>query len=417
MKSKLLSYGLAGILFLVLLAGLACGEKATRGDQDSPSNIQQSLQVSRSPSLITMFVAGDAMTGRGIDQVLPHPSAPLIQEPYMTSAQGYVELAEQAHGPIQKPVNFSYIWGDALAEFERVRPDLRIINLETSITTSNAYWPGKGIHYRMHPENIASLTAAEIDYCSLANNHVLDWGHAGLIETLETLKKANINNAGAGQNLEEAATPAVMEVEGKGRVIVLSYGLTTSGIPASWVASKDKPGVNLLENLSDQTIQHIKQKVEALKRQGDIVVVSLHWGSNWGYDIPPEQTDFAHRLIDGAGVDVIQGHSSHHVKGIEVYGGKLIIYGSGDLLNDYEGIRGYEYFRNDLALMYFVSVIPSTGKLEHLQMTPMQIRHFKLNRASRADALWLMDLLNREGKQFGTRVEISQDNTLTLRWD
>jgi poly-gamma-glutamate synthesis protein (capsule biosynthesis protein) len=269
----------------------------------------------------------------------------------------------------------------------------------------------------MHPENIHSLTAAKIDYCSLANNHVLDWGYAGLTETMETLKKANINIAGAGLNIKEAASPAVMEVEGKGRVVVFSYGLRTSGIPFIWGASKDRPGVNLLRDLSEQSVQNIKTEVEAVKQQGDIVVASIHWGSNWGYEIPLEQTEFAYKLIDQAGVDVIHGHSSHHVKGIEVYKEKLIIYGSGDFLNDYEGINGYEEFKNDLALMYFVSVDPLTGKLEQLQVAPIRIQHFRANRASRADALWLRDILNREGKNLGTRTEIDQDNTLTLRWD
>jgi poly-gamma-glutamate capsule biosynthesis protein CapA/YwtB (metallophosphatase superfamily) len=417
MTSRLLFYALTGFCFLASLAGLACSEKVTRRDQISDFSMQPSLQPPDTSHLITIFMTGDVMTGRGIDQVLPHPGDPLIHESYMKSARGYVELAEQANGPIQKPVDFSYIWGDALEELERVRPDVRIINLETSVTTSNEYWEGKGIYYRMHPENVSSLAAAKIDVCSLANNHVLDWGYAGLTQTLETLKKVHINSAGAGQNLDEAEMPAVMEVEGKGRVLVFSYGLGSSGIPASWAASEDRPGVNLLENLSDQTIRHIKEKVEAVKQPGDIVVASIHWGDNWGYDIPPAQTAFAHKLIDEAGVDVIHGHSSHHVKGIEVYKEKPILYGSGDFLNDYEGIGGYESFRDDLALMYFVSLDPSTGKLVHLQMTPMQIKHFRANRASRADALWLRDILNREGKKLGTRVDMSQDHTLTLRWD
>jgi poly-gamma-glutamate synthesis protein (capsule biosynthesis protein) len=269
----------------------------------------------------------------------------------------------------------------------------------------------------MHPENIQILTAAEIDFCSLSNNHVLDWGYAGLSETLKTLQKSNINYAGAGLNLQEAETPAVMEIEGKGRVIVFSFGLDSSGIPFSWAASEDKPGVNLLNNLSEQTIRHIKTTVEAVKQQGDIVVASIHWGSNWGYEIPTQQKEFAHKLIDEAGVDVIHGHSSHHVKGIEVYKEKIILYGSGDFLNDYEGIGGYENYRSDLTLMYFVSVDPLTGNLVKLQMTPMQIKHFKANRASLADARWLTNILNREGKKLGTRVEFNQDNTLTLKWD
>ncbi|MFQ6112986.1 MAG: CapA family protein [bacterium] len=364
-----------------------------------------------------MFMCGDVMTGRGIDQVLLHPGDPLIHEPYVRSAIGYRELAEKANGPIQKPVGYSYIWGDALEELQRVAPDLRLINLETCVTRSNDCWKSKNIHYRMNPENMPCIMAAKIDYCSLANNHILDWGYPGLTETLETLKKMNVKSAGAGQNLLEAETPAVMEVEGKGRVIVFSYGLETSGIPLSWAASEHKPGVNLLKDLSDKTVQHIKEKVKGMKQQGDIVVASIHWGSNWAYDIPPDQIEFARKLVDDASVDVIHGHSAHHVKGIEVYKDKLIIYGCGDFLNDYEGIGGYKEFRVDLALMYFASVEPSTGKLAHLQMTPVQVKRFKVNRASRADALWLRDTLNREGKKLGTRVELNKDNTMTLKSD
>jgi len=417
MMGKLFFCGLSGFIFFTFLAGLACGEKVTRREQDSQSDMQQYVQLSRTSNLITIFMCGDVMTGRGIDQVLPHPGDPLIHEPYLRSATQYVELAERTNGPISKPVSFSYLWGDALGVLERVSPDLRMINLETSVTTSNDYWRGKGIHYRMHPKNIPFLTAAKIDYCSLANNHVLDWGYGGLTETIETLKHVNINSAGAGQNLQEAKMPAVMEVEGKGRVIVFSYGLQSSGIPFSWAASKDSPGVNLLRSLSDPTVRHIKEQVDAVKQQRDIVVASIHWGSNWGYDIRPEQREFAHKLIDHACVDVIHGHSSHHVKGIEVHNERPIIYGSGDFLNDYEGISGYENFRDDLALMYFVSVDPSTGKLVRLHMMPIQIKHFRANQASRVDALWLRDVLNKEGKKFGTRVEMNQNNVLTLKWD
>jgi poly-gamma-glutamate synthesis protein (capsule biosynthesis protein) len=367
--------------------------------------------------IITLFLSGDVMTGRGIDQILPYPSDPILYEPYMKDARGYVEIAERKNGPVQKPVNFAYIWGDALEELERVAPDLRTINLETSITKSGDYWKTKEIHYRMNPENIPCLAAAKINYCSLANNHVLDWGYSGLKETLETLGRINVKSAGAGKNVEEAEAPAVMEVEGKARVIFFSFGSVTSGIPLSWAASREKPGVSLFRDLSDKTVRHVKERVQDVKRKGDILVASIHWGSNWGYPIPHEQREFAHQLIDIAGVDLIHGHSSHHVKGMEVYQGKLILYGCGDFLNDYEGIGGYEYYRDDLALMYFPSVDPSTGKLLHLRMTPTQTRRFRVLRASSGDALWLKDLLNREGKNFGNRVLKNEDNTLTLKWD
>lgn len=369
-----------------------------------------------SPGPITLFMCGDVMTGRGIDQVLPHPSDPRIHEPYVKNAKRYVEIAERANGPIQRPVSFSYIWGEALKELERVAPDLRIINLETSVTRSGDYWRGKGINYRMHPDNIPCITAARIDFCSLANNHVLDWGYSGLRETLETLKKAGVRSAGAGQNLEQAETPAVMMIKGKGRVILFSFGSETSGIPFRWAVLENRPGVNLLRDFSDRTVGHIKDRVKGVKKTGDIVVASIHWGGNWGYTVPYEQRAFAHKLIDIAGVDLIHGHSSHHVKGVEVYKGKLIIYGCGDFINDYEGIGGYKDFRDDLSFMYFAGVSPANGRLVSLHMTPTRSRNFRLNRPEMGDTIWLKEVLNREGKGFGTRARLKRDGTLTLKW-
>lgn len=376
-----------------------------------------SVRLPLSSEPIRIFMSGDVMTGRGIDQILPYPSNPTIYESYMKKSTGYVDLAAKARGAIQKPVSYSYVWGDAIQEMEFMSPDIRIINLETSITESNDYWKGKGIHYRMHPKNIPIITVAQIDFCSLANNHILDWGYAGLSETLKTLASTRVKSAGAGRTLQEAEKPAVLRAHGKGRVIVFSYGSGTSGIPQSWAASEGRPGVNLLKDLSDKTVKRIAEHVSGIKQKGDVIVVSIHWGNNWGYDIPPGQKAFAHNLIDKAGVDIVHGHSSHHVKGIEVYNGRLIIYGCGDLLNDYEGIGGHEGFRPDLSLMYFASVDPSSGKLIRLQMIPTQMKRFRIQKATRPDALWLKDTLNREGKKLGSRVEINKGNRLILKWD
>ena len=396
MGSKSLFYSIIGFLFLASMGAQAIGQ-------------------TMAPK-VKIFMCGDVMTGRGIDQVMPNPSDPVIHESYMKSARGYVKIAEQANGPIRQPVSFAYIWGDALEELKRSTPQVRLINLETSITTNNDYWKAKGIHYRMHPKNIASLEAAGIDVCSLANNHVLDWGYPGLLETLASLKAVDIKIAGAGGNIDEAAAPAVINIGDQSRVIIFSFGLPTSGIPFNWAAEKNRPGVNLLGDLSDKSLRYIQRKVREVKRKGDVVVASIHWGGNWGYDISRRQTRFAHRLIDDSGVDVIHGHSSHHVRAIEVYKDKLILYGCGDFLNDYEGIGGYEEFRSDLALMYFATVDSATGKLVALEMTPTQIRRFKVNRASGSDARWLKKTLNREGSKFGTRVNRNKDNRLILDW-
>ncbi len=363
---------------------------------------------------ITLFLCGDVMTGRGIDQVLPHPSAPQIYEAFVKDAKDYVRLAIEKNGPVPSPVPVEYIWGWALKELKQSKPDLRIINLETSITASDGYWKGKGINYRMNPANIGSLTAARIDFCSLANNHVLDWGYSGLQETFTTLQNAGIRYAGAGQNRKAAQRPAVFELHGKGRVVIISCGVSDSGIPPEWNAGPDKPGVNLLPDLSKETVRQIKDQVRKIKKPLDIVVLSIHWGGNWGYNISQEHIDFAHRLIDEAGVDIIHGHSSHHVLGMEIYNNKPIIYGSGDFLNDYEGISGHERYRGDLGLMYFVTMDPTDGHLVHWRLVPTKIFRFRIEKPSAEEVLWLKNVLHREGEKFGTQIETGQDESLIV---
>jgi poly-gamma-glutamate synthesis protein (capsule biosynthesis protein) len=356
------------------------------------------------------------MPGRGIDQILPHPSSPQLYEPYVRHAGDYVVLAERKYGSLPKPVDYDYIWGNALDMLAQMSPDLRIINLETSITASNAYWRGKGINYRMHPANTPCLSAAGIDCCVLGNNHVLDWGYAGLEETLTTLHKAGIQTAGAGMTSKQAFEPAIFDLSGKGRVLVYSFGHSSSGIPPDWAAREGRAGVALLGSLSDRVVVDIARLVHAAKRPGDIVVVSIHWGGNWGYEIPREFRHFAHRLIDEASVDLIHGHSSHHPQGIEVYRDKPIIYGCGDLLNDYEGIGGNEEFRSELSIMYFPTMDPTTGRLLRFELVPTLIRNFRLNRPSEKEIRWLAERMDREGRKLGTRMEFTDGDNLWLFW-
>lgn len=397
----------------VFLRCTALGPLAARGNHSPDPAARQKDRATRP---LTLFLCGDVMTGRGIDQVLPHSSDPRLYEQYMQSALGYVELAERVNGPIPRAVPFPYIWGDALEEFRRAAPDVRVVNLETSITTSGD-WVPKGINYRMHPANTGCLTAAGLDCCVLANNHVLDWGTSGLLETLDSLRNAGLKTSGAGRHLAEAQAPAVVEIAGRGRVLVFAFGSTSSGIPADWAATARRPGVDLLAGLSEETVARIAARVRQHKRPRDIVVASIHWGPNWGYEVPPAHRRFARQLVDEAAVDIVHGHSSHHPMGIEVYRGRPILYGCGDFLNDYEGISGMEEYRGHLSLMYFLRMNPSSGELLELEMRPLEIRRFRLERASRDDARWLRDTLHREGERLGTTVELDDAGTLRLRWE
>lgn len=359
--------------------------------------------------VMRVFLCGDVMTGRGIDQVLPHPGNPELHEPGALDARHYVQFAERANGSIPRPVSYDYIWGDALQELERAKVDARIVNLETSITTNGDFWPDKYVHYRMHPRNVECLKAAKLDCCCLANNHVMDWGYAGLDETLRTLDANGILHPGAGKNLREANVPATVSVGGKGRVLVFSFGSITSGVPYEWAATTDRAGVYLLPDLSEATARRVADMMCGFARPGDVLIASIHWGDNWGYEVYEEQTRFAHRLID-EGVAIVHGHSSHHVRPIEVYRDRLILYGCGDFINDYEGIAGYETFRDDLTFMYLVDIAPAQGRVVAVRLVPMQIRRFRLQRTSPADARWLCDLLSR----IGSPARLQSDNSITL---
>jgi poly-gamma-glutamate synthesis protein (capsule biosynthesis protein) len=116
------------------------------------------------------------------------------------------------------------------------------------------------------------------------------------------------------------------------------------------------------------------------------------------------------------GVAIVHAHSSHHIKAIEVFKDRLILYGSGDFLTDYEGISGYEDFRGDLAIMYVVEVDSRTGQLRSARLVPMKMQRFRLERAPAADAESLSGLLNELGVPFGTRTRLNKDKSIMLEW-
>lgn len=358
----------------------------------------------------TLFLAGDVMTGRGVDQILRRSVDPVLHEPYVKDAREYVRLAEEVSGPIPEDVAAEYVWGDALAELARVAPDVRIVNLETAVTTSETWWPDKAIHYRMHPENVDVLRVADLNACVLGNNHVLDWGRPGLAETLRVLDEAGLAAPGAGPDAERASAPAVLETRG-GRVLVFSYGSPSAGVYPEWAAGEDRSGVNVLFRLGAEGADRVADDVREHRRDGDLVVVSVHWGGNWGHEVPADQREFAHRLVEAGAADVVHGHSSHHPKALEIHRGRLILYGAGDFLNDYEGIGGRDSFRSDLTLMYFPELSPS-GALAGLSMTPLRIRRFRLQSVGAGDARWLASTLDRESRRLGTRVELTSEGRL-----
>jgi poly-gamma-glutamate capsule biosynthesis protein CapA/YwtB (metallophosphatase superfamily) len=365
------------------------------------------------PREMTLFLCGDVMTGRGIDQILPFPSHPEIHEGHVRDARAYVELAERRYGPIPVPVDFDYVWGDALDELERVQPAVRIVNLETSVTTSEA-WEPKGINYRMHPRNVPCLLTAGIDCCVLANNHVLDWGRKGLDETIVSLQEAGLKTVGAGRDSAAAERPAIIESSGEQRrTLVFGCAGPDCGVPPEWSAGEARSGVCLLPTYSLAEADALLARVRRHRRHGDVVVVSIHWGSNWGYAVPDAHRRFAHRLVDSGVVEVVHGHSSHHPRAVEVRAKGVIFYGCGDFATDYEGISGYERYRPDLTVMYFVTI--DGRRMQGVRMVPLRSERFRLLHVSHTDAAWLHETLVRESGPFGTRIDLLEDGSLLVR--
>lgn len=361
--------------------------------------------------MLSLLLAGDVMLGRGVDQIMPHPCDPEIPDPRTRSALDFVYAAEGVNGTIPRPVEPDYIWGDALPYLQAPGPTLRLLNLETAITTAPRP-AAKRITYRMNPRNIAALRAFRPDCCALANNHLLDWGEAGLVETLETLDRAGLAHAGAGRDEAGAWRARCLPRPDGGRLVMLSIAEGSSGVPPAWAAGPARPGVARLEGSLDRRIARVAAAIGAVKRPGDFAIASIHWGDNWGFQVSRDQLAFARRAIEEAGVDLLHGHSSHHPRQMAVHRGKLILFGCGDLINDYEGIARHRDQRPDLVALYRVQLAGTA--LAAVEILPFRLRRFRLQRASAEEAAWLAARVNAHSGPFNTAWQPAGEGRLRL---
>ena len=344
---------------------------------DAPIESKQDLWE-KPPNSLRLFLGGDVMTGRGIDQLFALHNPDDFGKPDYVSGQQYLSWSSLLHGPEVLPVRHDYIWGTALSILDTAQPDFRLVNLETSITASAA-WEKKTYTFRMHPSNTACLNAAGLDCCVLANNHVLDFGMEGMHDTIGSLDSAGIGHTGAGSDIAEAERPFVKVLPGGKRILVFSWGFRDSGCGfAHWAADIKSPGINYLPDYSEASAKLMCRAIERYRRNGDLVVASLHWGRNRVQRIPPLHRAMARYLIDHADVDVIHGHSAHHVLEVEVYKGKPVLYGCGDLINDYEGKPENRQFRGYLGAMFFLDMDTGTHLLKSFHVRPVQRRRFRL---------------------------------------
>lgn len=264
---------------------------------------------------------------------------------------------------------FSFPWGDVLPIMNSA--DVRICNLECALSDGGS--PAhKTFTFRSDAKNVEVLKAAGIDVVTLANNHALDYGPEALADTLGILDSAHILQAGAGRDLAEAQ--ALAKVRVKNATVGLLAATDTN--EPEWVAEEDRPGVWFVPvDVHDARARTFFERVKDMRQAVDMLIVSLHWGSNWGYEPETGHREFAHALID-AGADIVFGHSAHICRGTELYEHKPIIYSAGNFIDDY---AVNEVERNDESFMFIVEI--ADGRVEYVRMYPVVIEHFQVRLA------------------------------------
>ena len=264
-----------------------------------------------------------------------------------------------------------YPWGDTLDILKNA--NARICNLECVITDVGQPWSRtpKVFHFRTDEKNTAVLQVPPINMVSIANNHVLDFEYEGLIRMVEVLKNSKIVFAGAGESFLDASTVGEYFTDS----IIIGLIAFTDNEP-DWEAAENKPGAFYVPvDLKDKRTKNLFELVKKTRDDVDILIVSAHWGPNWGYRPQPDHIPFAKQLID-SGADIIFGHSCHVFQGIEIYKGKPIIYSAGDFIDDY---AVDEVERNEQSFIFMVET--EGKKMVRLKLYPTVIRNMQARKA------------------------------------
>ena len=403
-------------------------------------------------SELTLTLLGDVMLARLIDQLLPnHVSS--------TKDSENATRIKSAHPSLQNYTPSSP-WGTTLPLLKET--DLLLINLETPATTTTTPWPNKKYNYRTHPANLSVLETAHVDYTNLANNHVLDYTEEGLLETVWSLKNARIPFGGAGETTDEAYKPVRLWLpREKQEYSYRSAGGPVQAIPCSWAGREGMGGFAVdvysfadhprewgsvptfhFIDYEDGTRVKLRRLLGSTRSSsgkdggtgsgaGDgagaemgsaLKIVSVHWGPNYSWFPSEKIRALAHFLVDECGVDIIHGHSSHHLQGVEVYKGSVIMYGCGDFVDDYV-LR--ERFRNDLGAVWKVIVREvgddEDGKrlvLDRLEIFPTRIELFQACRLDVGDADhgWVRRKITELSGELGTEVrsELGLDGQIII---
>jgi len=316
------------------------------------------------------------------------------QKAVTISFAGDTMLGRLVNGIIAQK-GYAYPWGNLLPLLKQT--DLNIINLENTFTHSMQKLP-KVFNFKADPGNVQSLKQAHIDVVNLANNHILDFGNEGLFDTIQALDTTGIRHVGAGEN-QQKAKQAVIITKNNIKIGILGY---TDNEPG-WKAQPNKPGTNYIKVGDIATIQ---QDIKIIRPQVDILIVTIHWGPNMRQRPNQEFINFAHALID-SGVDIIHGHSAHIFQGIEIYQDKLIMYDTGDFVDDY---AIDSLLHNDQTLLFIVT-ITKTG-IKKVQLVPLLISNFQVNFTEGAIKKEILNRVKALSAEFKTKI---QNDTILIQ--
>jgi poly-gamma-glutamate synthesis protein (capsule biosynthesis protein) len=291
-----------------------------------------------------------------------------------------------------------YPWGDMLPDL--MCADALLINLECALTDHREEWTDrfgrrKMFYFRADPTlGRGCLDAADVTFGSFANNHAGDYGTHGLLDTVTALDEAGILHAGAGASIHEAATPARFEVKDFS-VAVVAF----SDHPADWAAGEHNAGIHVLPEIGTwESIEMMGTVIGDARPGADVLICSLHWGPNMRAAPTKTFRAFAHAAID-AGADVLFGHSAHVVQGVEIYRGKVILYDTGDFVDDY---AVDDRLRNDLSALFLLKFVD--GWIDSVELVPVEIDRCQVNHASGPARDWFADRFASLCELFGTRV-------------
>ena len=213
---------------------------------------------------------------------------------------------------------------DYFHPFEKItaelkKSDITLVNLEAPLTNRGSEYTDKKYRFRIKPQAAAALKKAGITTVALANNHSMDYGAEGLLDTLRQLSQAGIGHVGAGENLAAARRPLIYDIRGT-RVAILGYSLT---LPQEFWAGEKRAGTApLLEKL-------VKADIAAARKQASIVIVTVHWGEEGTTRLREYQPRLGRMMID-SGADAVIGHHPHILQGVEVYRRGIIFYSLGN---------------------------------------------------------------------------------------